>query len=112
MEKKLPNVFVNKIDKKLDNNDKLFYSALGDNNDRNEKVVENNNYFQVIGENVNQKINSIFNSPRYVYKAKVDITLNSGKITKQVIGKNGIHLITIDNELIPISDIMDIDFSS
>ena len=42
----------------------------------------------------------------------VDITLKSGIVKKRIIGKNMTHLITIDNELIPISDVIDIDFSS
>ena len=58
--------------------------------------------------NINQKINEIFSSSRYIYKADVEITLKSGKVVKRIVGKNSVHLITYDNELIPISDIVDI----
>jgi len=110
MDKKLPRVFANKIDKSLDNNNNVFYSAKSDNVDiRSSDTPEYN--FELKGQNINQKINSIFSSPRYVYKADVDITTKEGKISKRVIGKNSTHLITIDNELISISDIIDIDFS-
>lgn len=111
MEKKLPKVFANKIDKNLENNRKSFYSASKE--DQNNDVKEDkDSKFLVRGENVQQKIQSIFSSPKYVYKADVDITLKDGKVSKRIIGKNMTHLITIDNELIPISDIIDIDFSA
>jgi hypothetical protein len=99
MEKKLPKIFANKIDKKLNNNSS--YYATKD--DKQIVVKKSDN-------NVNKKINNIFNSTRYVYKADVKIVLKDKTITKKVIGKNDNSLITIDNELIPISDIMDIYF--
>ena len=113
MEKKLPKVFANKIDKVLDNNRNVFYSNKDENleSGSSEKHDEGMRSFGSDGQNINQKINSIFSSTRYVYKADVDIVTRNGKISKRVIGKNGTHLITIDNELIPITDIMDIDFS-
>lgn len=111
MEKKLPKVFANKIDKSLNNNKDVFYSAKGDNFDVRSSDSSNERTFEVKGQNVNQKINSIFSSPRYVYKADVDITTKDGKISKKIIGRNSTHLITIDNELIPVTDIIDIDFS-
>lgn len=111
MEKKLPKVFANKIDKSLDNNKNVFYSATSDTIDIEDSQSSQNRTFEFKGQNVNQKINSIFTSPRYVYKADVDITTKDGKISKIIIGRNSTHLITIDNELISISDIIDIDFS-
>ena len=60
---------------------------------------------------MNQKINKIFGSSRYVYKADVDITLKDGKVSKRIIGRNKNELITMDNELIKISDIIDIKFT-
>lgn len=116
MEKKLPKVFANKIDKELQNNDKVYYSkeetqkkeeVKGEKSklDKRKKLPDLSN------KNVNQKITAIFNSPNYVYKADVDIKLKSGKINKKIIGKNLTNLITIDNELIPISEIVDIDFT-
>ena len=92
MNKKIPKVFANKINTKGNNND-VFYSY---------EKTENTN------KNINQKINDIFNSSDYVYKANVIIKLKDKEITKKIIGRNTTHLITMDNELIPISDIIDI----
>lgn len=106
MDKKLPKVFANKIDKNLDNNKSVFYS---DKEDLDVVDSSSRNSNKVI--NINQKINSIFSSPKYVYKADVNITTKDGVALKRVVGKNSTHLITIDNELIPISNIIDIEFS-
>ena len=111
MEKKLPGVFANKLDKKINNNDRVYYSS-------NEKEIENhsqNNVMDSVTEkqlNINQKINNIFNSNRYVYKADVVIKTKDGELLKKIIGQNATHLITMDNELIPVSDIIDINFSN
>ncbi len=94
--KDLPKVFHNKIDKKFDNNRSVYYSS----NSSNDEVVDTRT--------IKQKINDIFSSPNYVYKANVDITLKDKKITKRIIGRNKDYIITMDNELIPIEDIIDI----
>lgn len=95
MDKKIPKVFANRIDKKINNNSS--YSIT-------------RNYETYIEENIDveSKINEIFKSKSYVYKADVDIILANKNITKRIIGKKNGYLITMDNELIKISDIIDI----
>lgn len=111
MDKKLPSVFANKIEKKINNNEQIYYSKLED-----KKEINKNNYdkehLEIIGNNlnINQKINKIFSSTKYVYKADVHIILKNGEIEDRIIGKNSTHLITMDNKLIPIGDIIDINF--
>ena len=97
--KDLPKVFHSKIDKKINNNESIFYSNNTKSSEENEVIDQ---------KNVIQKINSIFASPNYVYKANVEITLKDKKITKRIIGRNKNYIITMDNNLIPISDIVDI----
>lgn len=98
--KKLPNIYKNEITKKSDNNSTVFCS-FGEKQERN-------NTIELKGNNVLQKINSIFNSSNYIYKADVEIKLKDEILNKTIIGKNRTHLITNENELIPISDIIDI----
>ncbi len=110
MKKELPKIYVNKIDKVLTNNKKVSYGFK-----EKDELIGNHNINSIVEKgnmNVEEKINAIFSSPGYVYKAKVDIKLNDGVVTKQIIGKNNTHIITIENELIPIIDILDIDFSN
>lgn len=97
--KELPKVFKNKINKPINNNEKVFYS-----NNKAEVTKQET----VDGKNINQKINSIFSSPNYIYKANVEITLKDKVINKRIIGRNKNYIITMDNELIPIVDILDI----
>ena len=112
MEKKLPKVFANQINKEFNNNNKVFCSTnpkeqqnnKGDRSNRgfeSTKIINN-------GKNIYQKISDIFNSEKYVYKAQVEIKTSKGVKTTNVVGQNRTHLITIDNELIPITDIEDI----
>lgn len=95
--KDLPKVFHNKINKKFDNNRSVFYS---NNTYEEDRTVDTRT--------VLQKINDIFSSPNYVYKANVEITLKDKKVTKRIIGRNKNYIITMDNDLIPITDIIDI----
>ena len=103
MEKKLPKVFANKIDKNLNNNETVYY-----NKNEERKIEEKDPLTSIL--TVNQKINQIFSSARYVYKADVIITTKNGKMNKRIIGRNRNELITMDNEVINVNDILDIEF--
>ena len=105
MDKKLPKVFQNKIDKDVSNNDKYYYSA-NKTNDNN--VKESVNKKVIKPKNINKKINEIFASPTYVYKANVEITTKNSTITTKIIGRNKSYLITMDNKTIKIDEIIDI----
>lgn len=99
--KDLPKVFQNNIDKKFNNNSSVYYSS-NDNRSFNKEEEKDNR-------TILQKINEIFSSPNYVYKANVEISLKDKKVTKRIIGRNKEFLITMDNTLIPIRDIVDIE---
>ena len=101
MEKKLPGVFPGKVSSNAGNNIKMAY--VGKEEKMEKKVAP------ISGENVNQKINKIFNANNYIYKADVEIKLKDGSVlNKRIVGKNNLHLITMENELIPVTDIVDI----
>ena len=108
MDKKLPKVFANKINKNIANNKKISYSERD--NEKEMKIDSGKVNISGSQKNINQKINDIFNSTRYVYKADVEIKLKDKTIVRKVIGQNQNQLITFENELIPISDILDINF--
>ena len=102
MAKKLPGVFQGKVKKNSGNNKQVFYS--------NKEVEEEKPKFKDLKpkKNINQKLNEIFDSSSYIYKADVEIKLENDTVIKQIVGRNKTHLITMDNELIPISNIKDI----
>ncbi len=95
--KELPKVFHNKVNKNFNNNRSFYYS-------NNEPIEEEKKDTRTI----TQKINDIFSSPNYIYKANVEITLKDKKIVKRIIGRNKNYIITMDNDLISINDIIDI----
>ena len=99
MEKK-PSVYVNKIDKKLNNNEKVYFS----NNDNKQMQASTRGNSKT----VDQQIKEIFSSDTYIYKADVEIVTKENTLTKKLIGKNNKYLITMENELIPIEDILEI----
>lgn len=90
------NLFVNKFDKEFRNNEKVFYSRGNNINREFEKV------------DVRKKINDIFRSNDFIYKADVVINLRDRKLNTTIIARNNSSLITMDNEVIKISDILDI----
>lgn len=111
MEKKLPKVFVNPPEKKFENNEKVYYSKDNFGYEmRSETKKTDERDVGTEYKNVYQKLNDIFASERYVYKADVNITTRTGNIKTKIIGQNRTHIITMDNKLIAISDIQDINF--
>lgn len=98
----LHRMYHNKIDKDLNNNERVF-STLDSNNIYTNSFINNRNNLTV-----EQKIVNIFNSPNYIYKIDVVIVTDNNKVIKRIIGKNKNNLITMDNEYIPINTIRDI----
>lgn len=105
MKKKLPSVYANKIEKTFHNNKKVFYGT-GEEEKRQEPIKKDSRTPELT---VSQKINRLFASTTYIYKADVKITLQNQTIEKRIIGRNRRNLITMDNELIPIDEIQDIE---
>ncbi len=98
--KELPSLYTNNFDKKIDNSQE--YITIS-----NDEVVTNINKYEI-----QEKINNIFKSKKYIYKINVEIKLKDKTITETLIGKTNKSLITINNELIDINNIMDIKIKS
>lgn len=117
MEKKLPKVFANKIEKELNNNERVYYerNSVIEDEPATQKLpkIDDSKKIKIPEDlTINQKINKIFGSSRYVYKADVKIQYKDGNTAlKKIIGRNKNELITMDNELIKISLIDNIEFS-
>ena len=93
-----PKVFQNKINKNINNN--------------KEYSLTRKNEINNINEDINTKINNIFNSKNYIYKIDTIITLKDKVVEKRIIGKKNNNLLTMDNELISFDDIIDIKIKS
>ena len=99
--KELPKMYQNKINKKISSIQKV-YSSMDSNFD------PRNNDTRYSSISIDKKIDDIFNSPDYVYKADVTIVTDKDTIQKRIVARNKNNLITINNEYIPISIIRDI----
>ena len=108
MEKKLPSIFANKIEKELTNNEKVYISSKEKEIKEQELETRENKNPNLYEKSIGQKINQILKSKKSLYKIPVKITINNQEIIKYIIGKNTKSLITIENELIPIEEIKDI----
>ncbi len=104
MNKKLPRVFANKIEKKIKNNKEVYIST-----NKQEQEYKNEKQNRLNTKSISQKINEIIKSKKYTYKVPVKIQLNDKEIVTNIIGKNQNNLITINNELIKINDIQNIE---
>lgn len=98
MNKKLPEMFKNNIDKSHLNNKEVCYVSK-------EKVVKSNSDNT---ETVEEKIKKLFKSSKYVFNIGVIIKTKKKTYDTKVIGKIKNSLITEDNETIPIIEIEDI----
>lgn len=102
MNKKIPKIFVNKINKNIDNNTSVYYSYK-DNNIQ-EKVTEIKiDYFEL-----QNKINNLFRSKDFIYKKKFLIKTSNFEKEFVIISKSYDYLLTINGEKIFIKDIIDI----
>lgn len=100
MTKKLPNLYINKITKPINNNKTFYYTAH-----KEKEIIKDNPI------NLRDKIGKLFNSPNFVYKINVNITLKDEKIiNKDIVGEVNGKLITLDEELIEIDNIIDIEY--
>ncbi len=95
--KDLPKVFPGKVSDNLKNTQEIFYGS-----DR----VSPQKYDSLT---IIKKINNIFADSSHVYKSRVRITMGNNIVEKTIVGKNSANLITIDGELIKITQIDDIE---
>lgn len=90
MKKELPKVFQNRIINSIDNNDRFFYGGAKD--------IRNNI----------TSVDDLF-KPNEIYRTNTKIVLRDRTVEKKIIGRTQNNLITIDNEIIPIKDIIQIE---
>ncbi len=96
MGKELPGVFSNPINKEIKNNTDYYYSILKSNENRGTKEII-------------KKVNDIFSRKDFVYKKRVQIKTIDDVLNVTLVGRNNANLLTIDNQSIPITNIIDIE---
>ncbi len=97
--KKLPKVYQNEISKKITNNKTVCYlkeekEGLRNSESSNTTVLD--------------QLNTIFNGIGYSYNIPVIIKTSSKVYETSLVAKTKNNIVTLDNEIIPISDILEI----
>ncbi len=100
--KKLPKVFKNEINKTINNNKTVCYLK----NEKVEEVIEDSTV------DVQSILDSIFSGIGYSYNIPVIIKTSSKTYDTSLITKSSLNVITLDNEVIPISDIISIEIKN
>lgn len=93
----LPEVYQNRNIGNVNNDQEIFYSAIKPSSNLKQKNID-----------IESKISNLFKSNKYIYKINVHIRTKTNEMDTTIIGKINNNLITIDNNLIPIKDVIDI----
>lgn len=111
MNNKLPKIYANRIEKKINNNKEIYVSTKQPKYKDDDKTEKTTNIIKENKKNktIQQKINEIIKTKNYIYKIPVKIELNDKEIITNIIGKNNKNIITMNNELIKIEEIKNIE---
>ena len=93
-------IYVNKINKKIDNN-QSYCDVLHE----KENISKNNSKLSV-----DDKLKQLFNINGYIFNVNVEIITSDKTYHTKIAGKVNNHIITLDNDIINIDDIKDIVF--
>lgn len=101
--KKLPKIYQNTINKKINNNKTTYYL-------KNNNIEENNNRLleEMTNVEVNEFIDNIFNTTGYVFNTKVIIKTSNKIYNTSIIAKRNGYILTLDRDKIKIDDIISI----
>lgn len=99
--KKLPKVFQNEINKPIHNNKKVCYLKSED--EENKVVIEESQ-----NEDINLTLDKIFSGIGYAYNIPVIIKTKTKSYETSLIARSKLNVVTLDNDVIAISDILSI----
>ena len=100
---KKPKVFANRIDKNINNNQTVFDSSKDDFEIIEDLKLEGN-------ESVIDKIKNLLNDKGYIFNKDVTIKTQDKKYNTHIATIVNNHIITLDNDIINIDDIIDIKY--
>lgn len=93
--KKLPELYKNNNIKPIDNNKKVYY-------------MKNNDIRSVNHTSVEEELDNIFHGLGYSYNIPVELVTTKETYHTSLVTKTKEHVVTIDNIIIPISEIISI----
>lgn len=111
--KKLPKIFQNEFTKPINNNKKVCYLKEEEDasiNKLSSKVEEDNPISDEF--DIRTVLDQIFSGIGYSYNIPVTIQTKNKTYHTSLIARTNLHVITLDNEVIPISEIVNISIHS
>ena len=96
--KKLPKIYQNNIDKKINNNKEIYY--LRNKNNSSSEVMSSND--------IDEFLNHIFNGIGYAFNIPVIIKTNNKVYDTSLIARTGGYVLTLDDDKIKLDDIISI----
>lgn len=93
--KKLPEIYKNQNTKLIDNNKKVYYMKK----EENRSMIKNT---------IEEQLDNIFHGLGYSYNIPVEIITKNETYHTSLVTKTKENVVTIDNQVIPISDIISI----
>ncbi len=102
---KLPPIYKNMIQKEIHNNEKVYYGKENNKTLTPKKVTANKK------EEIESFIDEIFNKPTYSFNIPLKIYTKDNTYDTSLIAKANGKVITFDNDIIPIADIITIEKS-
>lgn len=105
MDKKLPSIFKNEIDKKIDNNKKVFYSkyeSIGN-------VVEKTSEVDSLNDrsvSLSSSLDDLLRNNQFIFNVPVEISLKDEIVNTKIVSKVGDHLLTSNGKIINLEDIL------
>lgn len=106
MDKKLPSIFKNEIDKKIDNNKKVFYSKYESIGNVVEKTsdVDSSNDRSV--SSLSSSLDELLKNNQFIFNVPVEISLKEEIVNTKIVSKVGDHLLTSSGKIINLEDIL------
>ena len=108
--KKLPKIYQNELNKKINNNKKVFDGLKEEatllRSDNKEKKQEINPKYNNL--TVHEKLQELINQNSYIFNTPVSLVFESREETCQIAGVVNNHIITMDNKIIKINELKDI----
>ena len=106
MDKKLPSIFKNEIDKKIDNNKKVFYSKYESIGNVVEKTsdVDSSNDRSV--SSLSSSLDELLKNNQFIFNVPVEISLKEEIVNTKIVSKVGDHLLTSSGKIINLEDVL------
>lgn len=105
MNKKLPSIFKNEIDKKIDNNKKVFYSkyeSIGNVVEKTSELDSSNDK----SVSLSSSLDELLKNNLFIFNVPVEISLKDEIVNTKIVSKVGDHLLTSSGKIINLEDIL------